>query len=112
MKCAVITRNHLTNPISVRVKDKTLDFAAAKEIADAKARELHPEPMLLGWYDGATGRFSPNVECCSEEKPGWLVYAESRGGNVTVDINDETFVFIYGAFPEEGTDRVMFGDDG
>ena len=51
--------------------------------------------MLLSWYDAGTGRFSPDVECCSEEKPGWVVYAESRGAGITVDINDEQFVFIY-----------------
>lgn len=51
--------------------------------------------MLLAWYDRKRGRFSPNVVCCSERKPGWVVYAESRGGNITIDINDESYVFIY-----------------
>jgi hypothetical protein len=57
--------------------------------------DVADDPMLLGWYSSGTGRFSPNVDCCSEEKPGWIVYAESRGGTITIDINDEQFVFIY-----------------
>ena len=42
-------------------------------------------------YEGSTGSFSPHVECCSEHKPGWVVYAESRGGHITIDINDEAY---------------------
>jgi hypothetical protein len=51
--------------------------------------------MLLAWYEAKSGRFSPAVECCSETKPGWLVYAESRGGNIAIDINDQEYVFVY-----------------
>ena len=40
-----------------------------------------------------------SVECCSEHKPGWIVYAESRGGNITIDNNDEKDVFIYRDLP-------------
>jgi hypothetical protein len=35
------------------------------------------------------------VECCGDEKPAWLIYAESRGGRIVVDINDEDFIFVY-----------------
>jgi hypothetical protein len=93
--CITVSRGVLTEPIDVRIDAADLDFARAKLIADQKAFEVAADPMLLGWYNGRTGRFSPDVECCSEEKPGWIVYAESRGGNITIDINDETFVFIY-----------------
>jgi hypothetical protein len=51
--------------------------------------------MLLAWYEKKTGRYSPPVECCGKEKPSWVVYAESRGGNITIDINKEEYVFIY-----------------
>ena len=93
--CGLVTRDVLTNPIDIRIQDEGLDFPAARLIADQKATETASNPMLLGWYDGKTGKFSPNVTCCSEHKPGWIVYAESRGGDITIDINDETFVFIY-----------------
>jgi hypothetical protein len=57
--------------------------------------------MLLAWFDKKNGRFSPPVECCGDEKPAWIIYAESRGGNITIDINQEAYVFIYlDAMPE------------
>jgi hypothetical protein len=51
--------------------------------------------MLLAWYNGGTGAFSPQVPCCGDDRPGWLIYAESRGGNLVIDINDEAYVFVY-----------------
>jgi hypothetical protein len=51
--------------------------------------------MLLAWYNGRTGEFSPKVTCCGEDKPTWLIYAESRGGDLVIDINDEAYVFVY-----------------
>jgi len=93
--CTQVTKEVLPNPVSVLIDDPDLDYASARLIADSKADELLKGPMLLGWYDAKRGKFSPDVECCSEEKPGWIVYAESRGGTLSVDINDEEYVFIY-----------------
>jgi hypothetical protein len=92
--CEILTRDVLTDPVLIH-QGRPLDFARAREIADQKARELCADPMLLAWYEAESGRFSPPVECCSETKPGWIVYAESRGGTVTIDINDEEYIFIY-----------------
>jgi hypothetical protein len=92
--CRAVTRDVLPNPVDVRI-DEDLDFNTARIIADARADEMAGQPMLLAWYDSKTGRFSPDVTCCSEEKPGWVVYAESRGGDLSIDINEEAFVFIY-----------------
>ncbi|MFH2011525.1 MAG: AF1514 family protein [Pseudomonadota bacterium] len=93
--CKLVTKDVLTDPIIIHVDNSDLNFNNAKKIADQKADELASQPMLLGWYEKKSGRFSPNVECCSEEKPGWIVYAETRGGHITIDINDEAYVFIY-----------------
>ncbi len=92
--CEIVTRDVLTDPVLMR-KDGSLDYHKAREAADRKAREFSEEPMLLAWYEAKSGRFSPPVECCSEKKPGWIVYAESRGGNITIDINEEEYIFIY-----------------
>jgi hypothetical protein len=51
--------------------------------------------MLISWFDRQTGKFSPQVECGGKAKPAWLVYAESRGANIVIDVNRETFVFAY-----------------
>jgi hypothetical protein len=96
--CSTLTKEMLPHPVSIRVEDPIADLTAAKRIADQKAAELAADPMLLAWYEAKSGRFSPGVECCSETKPGWLVYAESRGGEIAVDINDLEYVFIYREF--------------
>ncbi len=104
--CSVPAREILTDPIRIQMGEGPLTFERARTAADRKARALCPDPMLLAWYDRGTGRFSPPVECCSEKKPGWVVYAESRGGDLTIDINDESFVFIYrSAIDSEGTEE-------
>jgi hypothetical protein len=90
-----VTKEVLSNPVDVQIGNENLTFASAKLIADQKATELASDPMLLGWYDSSTGRYSPKLECCSDHKPGWIVYAETRGGDITIDINNEQYVFIY-----------------
>ncbi len=98
--CRVVTKDVLKDPVMLHVDDRDLNLKQARAIADEKAAELSSQPMLMGWYEKSSGRFSPNVECCSEEKPGWVVYAESRGGGITIDINDESYVFIYADYSD------------
>ena len=95
--CRILTKEMLPHAVSLRVDAPLPDLASARRIADQKASEMASEPMLLAWYESKTGRFSPSVECCSETKPGWLVYAESRGGDIAIDINNQEYVFIYRA---------------
>lgn len=97
-ECPVLRKDMLRNPVLVRVADEGLDFVKAKEVADREAGKRSRDPMLLAWYDGRTGRFSPQVTCCGEDKPAWLVFAESRGGDTVIDINDEAYVFVYRAW--------------
>ena len=92
--CIPLKRDMLKNPVHVRVAGE-LDFARARALADRQAGKTGGEPMLLAWYNGGTGEFSPQVTCCSDAKPAWLTYAESRGGDLVIDINDESYVFVY-----------------
>jgi hypothetical protein len=85
----------LRDPVDLRVDDPALDFPRARLHADRRAGELCDYPMLLAWFDRKTGRFSPDLVCCGEDKPTWLLYAESRGGDLVIDINREEFVFVY-----------------
>ena len=93
-------KNVLATPIHVGSDKENLDFKTAKEIADQKARELCSDPMLLAWYQGKTGDYTPKTECGVGDKPAWIVYAESRGGDITIDINDEEYIFIYKSNPK------------
>jgi hypothetical protein len=93
-ECVRLTPEMLKDPEHLRVTGE-LDFARARDLADRRARELAADPMLLAWYNRATGAFSPQVTCCSEDKPAWLTYAESRGGDLVIEINDTAYVFVY-----------------
>ncbi len=81
--------------IGVKSDDPDLDFAEAKDLAKQKAKETCADPMLLAFYQGKTGESYPNLECGPGDKPAWIVYAESRGGDLTIDINEGQYVFIY-----------------
>jgi hypothetical protein len=81
--------------IELRIDKPDLDFEDARDLAKQKAKETCADPMLLSWYRGQTGESYPNAECGPGDRPAWIVYAESRGGDLTVDINDGQYVFIY-----------------
>ncbi|MBW2681388.1 MAG: AF1514 family protein [Deltaproteobacteria bacterium] len=81
----------LNNPIELKIDDKDLDFASIKQLADNKAKEIASHPMLLAWYNGKTGDFVPKAECGSGPKPGWIVYAETRGGDIVTFRNHSTY---------------------
>ena len=93
--CIPLSREMLKDPIDIGVADEPLDFPRARAIADRRAREVGDDPMLLAWYDRDAGAFSPRVTCCRDDKPAWLTYAESRGGDLVIDINAEAYVFVY-----------------
>ncbi len=53
----------LPHPVDVHVSGGAVDLAQAIHLAQAKARELHPEVMLLAWFDQKTGEYSPHITC-------------------------------------------------
>ena len=83
------------NYINIQIDEKDLDFGKAKDIAKEKAKELAPDPMLLSWYNGKTGEYYPTYECGTWDKPVWIIFAESRGADIAVDINDGQYIFLY-----------------
>lgn len=97
--CVDVTRDMLDEPVDVQVGEGAL-FADAKRMALGVARERMGDPMLLAWYDRGEGRFSPQVTCCGDDEPSWLIYAKSRGASLTVSVNRETWVFLFRDFQE------------
>ncbi len=87
--------------IKINIDDKGLDFVKAKEIAKQRAKDLCDDPMLLSWYQGSTGESYPNLECGRGDIPAWILYAAARGANITVDINDGQYIFIYFCVSQE-----------
>lgn len=79
----------------IEMDDPELDFAEAKDIAKQQPKGTSADPMPLSWYQVKTGESSPILECRDGDKPVWIVYAESRDDNLTIDINEGQYVFIY-----------------
>jgi hypothetical protein len=81
--------------ITLQIDAPDLDISRATALAKQKARERCNDPMLLSWYCGITGEFYPRFECGYRDKAPWVVFAEARGGNLTIDINDGAYIFIF-----------------
>ena len=93
--CEIPKADILPTPVHLTIKEE-LDFLKAERVAKDQARSYYGDAMLLSWFDKKTGRYSPHdVDCCSEGRPSWVEYAKSRGGNLTIDINDEEYVFVF-----------------
>jgi len=75
--------------------DTSLDFEDAKDLAKQKIKEISKDSMLLSWCNGKTGEHDPTIKCGSSDKPAWIIWAESRGGDYTIDINDGDWLFVF-----------------
>ena len=85
---------YLGEQIKVTVEGD-LDLTKAKGVAKQKVKDIYPDAMLLSWCIGKTGEHYPILKCGASDKPAWLLYAEARGADVTIDINDGEYIFIF-----------------
>ncbi len=83
--------------IDVSVRGAALDYAAAHALSGVLSKKVARDAMLVAWFDGKNNIGYPVVQECTGDKPGWLAYAESHGGNLEVNINDGEFVFVFAA---------------
>jgi hypothetical protein len=81
--------------VELTIDDPGLDFNAASDLAKATARKMDSNAMMLSYHSGKTGAYWPNHDCGSNDRPPWIVFAESRGYNLKIDINDGEFEFFY-----------------
>lgn len=81
--------------VKLTIDETDLDFNAAREHAKAKALEINRNAMQLAWYNKQTDQGFPNYDCGPGDRPPWQVFADSRGANLTIDINEGTYLFIY-----------------
>ena len=81
--------------IKLTIDDPGLDFNTARNRAKTRALEINRNAMQLAWYNGQTGQGFPDYDCGSKDRPPWQVFADARGANLTIDINDGTFIFMY-----------------
>ena len=82
------------NHVKLSVNNQDLDIASAMDIDKQKAKELSDDPMVLSWYCGKTGEYYPKAECGRTDKPAWIIFAESRGADIAININDGEYIFL------------------
>ncbi len=87
--------NEASKKIKLQIDGLKIDFSTAKELAATLARSVLREILLVSWLDGVTGRYFPQVECCGEDKPSWQIYAESRGGELFIEVEPGGYKFIF-----------------
>jgi hypothetical protein len=87
--------NRNIKEIDVSIQGAALDYAAAHALADVLAKKVARDAMLVAWFDGKNDVGYPVVQECTGDKPSWLAYAESHGGNLGVNINGGEFVFVF-----------------
>ena len=85
---------------TIRLEGDVLEhgFKPCMDMANALAETLLEEPICLSWYDKIEDRESPaHVNECysSSDVPGYIVYAENRGGELMVVIGDDDYTFCY-----------------
>lgn len=100
-----VIKKYYINPVHIQSPDSPFDRVSARNLANQKVREIYPDAMLLAWYEAKTGKFGPKTECDFGEKPAWMVYAETRGADLTIVLDGGAFVFIYNTDPIEGFGR-------
>jgi hypothetical protein len=89
------TTQYTFESVFLNIDDADLDLAAASAAAKQKARALDRNAMMLSYHSGKTGEFWPNYECGGAGRPPWVVFAESRGYNLKIDINNGEYEFFY-----------------
>jgi len=75
--------------------DREIGFEEARSLANRAVGKYIGDPLILSWLNRKTDQHSPDVDCCQEDgKETWEIYAESRGGKVRVELDDQ-YVFIF-----------------
>lgn len=81
--------------IKLQLDEDTLTMEAAMTRAREKARAINPDAMMLSWHSGKTGDYWPQYECGAVGGHPWEVFANARGCNLIINVNDGAYVFYF-----------------
>lgn len=81
--------------VALKVEDPNLDLTTASQLAKTKARSMDNNAMMLSYHSDKTGEYWPNHDCGSNDRPPWIVFAESRGYNLKIVVNNGDYEFFY-----------------
>ncbi len=81
--------------VNIQIAGSDLSFEEVSDQARSRARDIDKNAMMLAWFNRRSGEGFPDYDCGAGDKPPWRVFAESRGANLTIDVNDGEFIFLY-----------------
>lgn len=90
-----ISDSYPMETLNLEINNPDLDLAAASAIAKTNARSINSNAMMLSYYSAKTGDYWPQYECGGGGQAPWIVFAEARGYNLKIDINNGEFEFFY-----------------
>jgi hypothetical protein len=90
----------MKKPIHLRLAED-IDFAAAEREARNAVAAESGSVTLVSYYDGERDVVAPCSSTMCMGKDGYRVYAESRGADIRVIVNDGRYDFYYLAFPDD-----------
>lgn len=87
--------SHAHETVKLNITDPDLTFEKASDLTRTRAREINKDAMMLAWFNRRSGEGFPDYDCGPGDRPPWQVFADARGGNLTIDVNEGEFIFIY-----------------
>jgi hypothetical protein len=81
--------------IHLTIEDERCDLECARQAAIEEAMQYDNAPRLVSWFDRRGENFSTRDRECRDGEPSWVLYAEDQGADLTIDINNEDYVFIF-----------------
>ena len=84
--------------VSLQPGNRVSDYQEAVALAKEQAAQRFEEYMLVSWYDRDRDFESPpNSTECSKgcRKYGYILYGQSHGARLKVDIEEGRFVFFF-----------------
>lgn len=86
--------------VNICIENLDSDFEEIKNTARQKAREIYADPMLLSWYRGDIGSGYPAFECGGRDRPAWILFAQSRNGDLCINVNSGQYIFMFLRVPD------------
>ena len=95
-ECEIPREELLPVPVHLTLDEPDLGFDRARDAARDLARSYGNEAEILAWFDSKAGRYYPEMADCLEgAPPSWVQLAEAKGGNLTIEVNQGQYVFVF-----------------
>ena len=72
-----------------------MDYDEVQKAARDAALEVVGDVMLVSCYDRARNKMIPEVVSSKEEHDGHRIYAENRGADIRVTVNNDEYDFFF-----------------